>query len=132
MQVHVPVVGADLLGVAVPVRVNELHAFELQERGERGFGLGAAVDPERMTDGVPGGGESLLVRVRVLDHLPLQPVRVSSDDSVAERPAVVLVVQSERVKSGLLEQALDDLGESLEGVGEVLRHVGVAEAWIVG
>src|SRR5262249_19066590 len=63
MEVHVPVVGADLLGVAVPVRVDELDPVELEEGQERGLGPGAAVDPERMTDRIPGGGEALLVGV---------------------------------------------------------------------
>ena len=36
------------------------------------------------------------------------------------------------MEPGLLEQALDDLREPIEGVLEVVRHVGVAEARIVG
>ena len=101
VDVHVPVVGADLLGVAVAVRVDELHAVELEERQQRRLGLGAAVDPERVADAVPGGGEALLVGVRVLDHLPLEPVRVAPDDAVADRAAVVLVVEPERVEARL-------------------------------
>ena len=132
VQVHVPVVGADLLRVAVPVRVDELDAVELEERQEGRLRLGAAIDPERVADAVPGGGEALLVGVRVLDHLPLEPVRVAPDDAIADRAAVVLVVEPEGVEAGLLEQALDDLREPVEGVLEVVGHLGVAEARIVG
>ena len=116
----------------MPVRVDELHAVELEERQERRLRLGAAVDPERVADAVPGGGEALLVGVRVLDHLPLEPVRVTADDAVADRAAVVLVVEPERVEARLDEQALDDLGEPVERVLEVVGHVGVAEARVVG
>ncbi len=132
VQVHVPVVGADELRVAVPVRVHELHALRLEERRERRLGLGGPVEPERMADPVPRGGEALLVRVRVLDHLPLEPLRMAADDPVADRAAVVLVVEPEWVEAGLDEQALDDLGEPVECVLEVLGHVGVAEPWVVG
>jgi hypothetical protein len=36
------------------------------------------------------------------------------------------------MEARVLEQALDDLGQSVEGVLEVLGHVGVAEARVVG
>ena len=105
----------------MPVLVDELHAVELEERQQRRLGLGAAVDPERVADAVPGGGEALLVGVGVLDDLPLQPVRVPADDAVADRAAVVLHVEPERVEADLDEQALDDLGEPVERVVEVRR-----------
>ena len=57
---------------------------------------------------------------------------MAPDDAVPDRPAVVLVVKPEGMEPGLLEQALDDLREPIEGVLEVVRHVGVAEARIVG
>src|SRR5918996_296891 len=109
VEVHIPVVGADPIRVAVSVRVDELDPIELEEGQERRFCLGAAVEPERMPDPVPGHGEALLLGVRVLDHLPLEPVRVSAHDAVTDRPAVVLVVEPERVEAGLLEHALDAL-----------------------
>ena len=99
---------------------------------ERRLRLRAAVDPEGVADAVPGRGEALLVGVRVLDHLPLEPVRVTADDAVADRSAVVLQVEPERVKPVSLEQALDDLGEPVERVVEAVGHVGVAEARVVG
>jgi hypothetical protein len=132
VEVHVPVVRADPCRVAVPVQVDLLDTLELEERQERRLRLGAAIDPERVADPVPGGGEALLVGVRVLDHLPLEPVRVPTDDTVADRSAVVLHVEAERMEARVLEHALHDLGEAVEGVLEVVGHVGVAETRVVG
>ena len=56
---------------------------------------------------------------------------MAPDDAIADRPAVVLVVEPERVEARLLEQTLDDLREAVEAVLEVLRHVGVAESRVV-
>ncbi len=53
-------------------------------------------------------------------------------DAIADRAAVVLVVEPEGVEARLLEQALDDLRETVERVLEVLGHVGVTEPGIVG
>jgi len=131
VQVHVPVVRADVRWVAVPVQVDELDALKLEERLERLLRLPAAIDPERVPNPIPGSGEALLIGVGVLYHLPLEPVGMTGDDAVADRPAVVLHVEPERVEAGLFEQALDDLREPVECVLEVLGHVGVAEAWIV-
>src|SRR5262249_61851112 len=64
--------------------------------------------------------------------LPPQPVRVAADDAVADRAAVILVVEPEGVEAGLLEQTLDDLGEPVKGVLELVGRVGVPEAWGVG
>jgi hypothetical protein len=63
-----------------------------QERQQRRLGLGGALLPELKPDAVPGLGEALLVGVGVLHDLPLQPVGVATDDPVADRAAVVLVV----------------------------------------
>ena len=87
----------------MPVGVDELDSVELQERRERRFGLGAAVEPEGVADAVPRGREALFVGVRVLDHLPLEPVRVAPDDAVAYRAAVVLVVEPERPEPEFVE-----------------------------
>ena len=113
------------------MRVDELDAFELEERQEGCLRLGAAIDPERIADAVPGRGETLLIGVRVLDHLPLEPVRAAPDDAIADRAAVVLVIEPEGVEPGELEHALDDLREPVKGVLEVVRHIGVAEAGVV-
>jgi hypothetical protein len=53
--------------VAIPVQVDLLDALELEEGNQRCLGLRAAVDPERVPDPVPAGGEALLVGVRVLN-----------------------------------------------------------------
>ena len=133
-QVGVPVVGADLAQVRVTGRVDGLHGLGLQERLERGLGLGAAVDPECVADAVPGLGEAFLVGVGVLDDLPLQPVRVPGDEAVADRSAVVLHVDAHRAgEADLVQEPVDDLGEVVERVvpGRRVGHVGVAEARVV-
>jgi hypothetical protein len=88
-----------------------------------------------VTDSVPRFGEALLVAVGVLNHLPLEPLRVAGDDAVADRAAVVLHVDAHRAgEADPLEQTLDDLGEMVEGVVPVgrIRHVAVAEPGVVG
>ena len=57
---------------------------------------------------------------------------MTTDDAIADRPAVVLHVEPEGAEVRLLEHALDDLREPVEGVLVVVGHVGVAEARIVG
>jgi hypothetical protein len=57
---------------------------------------------------------------------------VTTDDAIADRPAVVVHVEPEGAEVRLLEQALDDLREPVERVLEVVGHVAVAEARIVG
>lgn len=56
---------------------------------------------------------------------------MTPDDAVADRTAVVLVVEAERIEARFLEEALHDLREPVEGVFEVLRHVRVAKARVV-
>ena len=133
-RVHVPVVGADQADVRVSGRVDGLHGVGLKEAFERCLGLGAAIDPQGVTDAVPGGGEALLVGVGVLDDLPLQPVWMGSDDAVSDRSAVILHVDAHRPgEPDLGEQAIHDRGEVVEGVVPRRRigHVGVAEARVV-
>ena len=79
----------------MPVGVDELDSVELQERRERRFGLGAAVEPEGVADAVPRGREALFVAFGS-GSPATRASPVAPDDAVADRAAVVLVVEPER------------------------------------
>ena len=80
----------------MPGGVDGLDGLRLQEAFQRRFGRGAPIHPEGVPDAVPGCGESFFVGVGVLDDLPLQPVGVGGDETVADGPAVVLHVDPHR------------------------------------
>ena len=87
-----------------------------------------------MADAVPRLGEAFFVGVRVLDGLPLQPLRVPGDDPVADRAPVVLHVDPHRPGEPDRGQgAFHDIGQMVEGVlpGDRIRHIGVPEARVV-
>ena len=88
----------------MPGGVDGLDGLRLQEAFQRRLGFGVAGDPEGVPDAVPGCGESFFVGVGVLDDLPLQPVGVRGDETVADGSAVVLHVDPHRTGES-------DLGE---------------------
>jgi hypothetical protein len=87
--------------------------------------VGGAVRPERAA-GVPQRAEPVGVRDRVLhDHRP-HAGGVLGRQPEADRAAVVLHEQGVAAQAELLGEALDDLGQVIEGVGEDGRIGGVA------
>ena len=56
---------------------------------------------------------------------------MSADDAVADRSAVVLLVEAEVSEFELDEPAFDDLRDPVEREGEVVRIDGVPEAWVI-
>ena len=134
VEIGGPVVGADPAQIPMAGRVDGLHGVGLKEGHERRFRFRRPVDPKRVPDAVPSRGEAFLVRVGVLDDLPLQPLGVVGDDPVADRPAVVLHVNAHR--TGELdsdEEVVDNAGEVVERVRPCggVWHVRIAEARVV-
>src|SRR3984885_9747052 len=95
--------------------------------------LGGTVGPVPAERGPPAT-RLLRVQRRVLGYERVQPLRVPQDQPEPDGCAEVHDVQGESAYPELVEQLAGDLGEVVEGVGEVrpVRDRAVPAARIVG
>ncbi|MEH0934589.1 hypothetical protein V6U80_05445 [Micromonospora sp. CPCC 205543] len=114
--------------------------------GDAGLVLAAgAGQGEQVAEGVLGAGclgtqgeqalgvvrQPLGVGVAVLHDQPRDPLGVPLGEPEADRRSEVEDVHHEPPQSELLDEALGDVGEPVEGVGEAVRGLRVAEAGVV-
>ena len=126
-------VRTDLCGIADTVRVLPDRGLRLQEHPDR-FPVGfQGVLPVGL-DRVPAVAQPFGVRVAVLGDDRGDALGVPGGEPEPDRRTVVEHVQREAVEAEPFRQALDDVGELLEGVVEVTArgHVRLAEAGQVG
>ena len=97
--------------------INSLDRVVLQKCFQGSLGLLHAIDPQCVAKTVPNLCEAFLVGVRVLDHLPGQPIWVRSDQPIADRAAVILDVDPHTPReTNTLQGCVDDIGEMVERV----------------
>src|SRR5262245_17257509 len=130
-----PAVRRDELGTRDAVGVLPAGGLDVEEGLQCGPLLQAGrVLPVRL-EGLPEVVvQSLVVGVAVLHHDGGDAVRVAGREPVADRRAVILHVEGVLRQAEYRGELLDDGGEVIEGVSELVprRHRAVAEAGVVG
>jgi len=128
-----PVVGADGGGVLDTVRPLPLGGLEFEQGSERRLVLFGGVCPVGL-EGDPEVPQSLVVGVSVLDDQARHAIRVGGGDAEADGGAVVLHVHREGGGTDDLGELVDDSGQVVKGVLELIHSGGgaVAEAGVVG
>src|SRR5262252_2496242 len=102
----------------------KIHSFDgvkLKKTCNVMFRLSGAMLPKCISQTTPGIGKANFIGVGVLNNQPLQSLRVTADDSEADRAAVVLYEQAVTIKPFCFHKILCNFRKPVERVREFGR-----------